>query len=108
MKITDNMAIRAAHSIAEFAQSRGISPDNIMPNMLESELFPTVAAEVAMQAIQDGVALNIKSKSEVYLTAKQDIEESHAITRFLQENGFIKEFPEEIILNVVKKVEKML
>lgn len=107
-KITDNMAIRAAHSIAEFAQSRGISPDNIMPNMLESELFPTVAAEVAMQAIQDGVALNIKSKSEVYLTAKQDIEESHAITRFLQEKGFIKEFPEEIILNVVKKVEKML
>ncbi len=108
MKITDNMAIRAAHSIAEFAQSRGISPDNIMPNMLESELFPTVAAEVAMQAIQDGVALNIKSKSEVYHTAKQDIEESHAITRFLQEKGFIKEFPEEIILNVVKKVEKML
>lgn len=107
-KITDNMAIRAAHSIAEFARSRGISPDNIMPNMLESELFPTVAAEVAMQAIQDGVALNIKSKSEVYLTAKQDIEESHAITQFLQEKGFIKEFPKEIILNVVKKVEKML
>lgn len=107
-KITDNMAIRAAHSIAEFAQSRGISPDNIMPNMLESELFPTVAAEVAMQAIHDGVAINVKSKTEVFLAAKNDIEESQTITRLLQEKGFIKEFPEEIILEVVKKVQKML
>jgi len=102
------MAIRAAHSIAEFAQSRGITCDNIMPNMLESELFPAVAAEVAMQAIHDGVALKIKSKEDVYLAAKKDIEESHHITQLLQEKGFIKEFPEEIILEVVRKVQKML
>ncbi|MDR2393798.1 MAG: malate dehydrogenase, partial [Treponema sp.] len=32
-KITDGMAIRCAHSIAEFSEKRGISPDNIIATM---------------------------------------------------------------------------
>ena len=33
-KITDNMAIAAAYSVAKTAEKRGINPDNIMPKML--------------------------------------------------------------------------
>lgn len=105
-KITDSMAICAAHSIADFAEKRGISADNIMPNMMENNLFPNVAADVAMQAIKEGVALKSMSRNEVYAAAKNDIDESHAITQLLEDRGYIKEFPETLVLNIVKNVCK--
>ncbi|HMA62799.1 MAG TPA: NADP-dependent malic enzyme, partial [bacterium] len=52
-KITDNMAIAAAHSLADYAEKRGIGPDNIVPTMDEADVFPHEAADVAMQAIED-------------------------------------------------------
>lgn len=103
-KITDAMAICAAHSIADFAEKRGIDVDNIMPNMLESDLFPQVAADVAMQAIKDGVAIKQLTWNEVYQKAKADIDQAHAMSNFLQQNGMIPEFPEEIIKEVVAEV----
>ena len=51
-KITDEMAIAAAYSVANFAQKKGISPDYIMPTMEETEVFAMEAADVAMQAIE--------------------------------------------------------
>jgi malate dehydrogenase (oxaloacetate-decarboxylating) len=59
-KITDSMAICAAHAIAAFAEKRGISTENIMPTMLESELFPVVAADVAMQAVKEALLVILK------------------------------------------------
>jgi len=55
-KITDNMAIAAAHSLADYAERRGINPENIVPTMDEADVFPVESADVAMQAIADGVA----------------------------------------------------
>ncbi len=56
-KVTDEMAIAAAHSVADFAaKKKGINPDYIMPTMDETEVFAQEAADVAMQAIKDGVA----------------------------------------------------
>jgi len=55
-KITDNMAIAAAYSIATTAEKRGITPENIVPLMSEWELFPAEARDVAVQAMADGVA----------------------------------------------------
>ncbi|WP_304226513.1 NADP-dependent malic enzyme, partial [Gracilinema caldarium] len=43
-KITDGMAIRCAHSIADFAEKRGINPDNIIATMEETEVFAVEAA----------------------------------------------------------------
>lgn len=103
-KITDTMAICAAHSIADFAEKRGIHTDNIIPNMLEDEMFPIVAADVAMQAIKEGVALKTMTWDEVYQQAKQDIQQSHHITKLLQNEGFIQTFPEEKIEKIVKSV----
>ena len=103
-KITDGMAIRAAHSIAEFAENRGIHIENIMPNMLEWELFPKVAADVAMQAIKEGVALKNLTWQQVYETAKNDIQEVQELTKLLQEKGYIKEIEESVIREVVREV----
>jgi malate dehydrogenase (oxaloacetate-decarboxylating) len=55
-KVTDEMAIAAAYSIANFAQKKGIHPDYIMPTMSETEVFANEAADVAMEAIKNGVA----------------------------------------------------
>lgn len=103
-KITDRMAIRAAHSIAEYAEKKGISADCIMPTMMDSDLFPHVASDVAVQAIQDGVARKQRTADEVYAIAKQDIEEAHAIVKHFEEHGIIRRFPEEKIREIVQQV----
>lgn len=103
-KITDSMAICAAHAIAQFAEKRGITPDNIIPNMLEENLFSHVAADVAMQAIKEGVARKNKTWEEVYQEVKKDIYTTHTITQLLQANNLIELFPEEIIEKIAKKV----
>jgi len=65
-KITDSMAIAAARSLASYAEKRGITPDSIIPTMDEVGVFPQEAADVAMQAIKDGVARVHLSYDEVY------------------------------------------
>ncbi|HNX21144.1 MAG TPA: NADP-dependent malic enzyme [Bacteroidales bacterium] len=103
-KITDTMAIRAAHSIAEFAEQRGITVDNIMPNMMEWELFPKVAADVAMQAIKEGVALKNLTWDEVYQAAKKDIMDTREITQILQDKGFIDPISDEDVFDIMNHV----
>lgn len=107
-KITDSMAIRAAHSIADFAEQRGIHVDSIMPTMLEWELFPKVAADVAMQAIKEGIALKNLTWDEVYSAAKKDILEAREITQILQDEGYIDPIYDEVIETIMQKVIKTI
>lgn len=96
-KITDNMAIAAAHSLADYAEKRGISTENIVPNMDEIGVFPEEAADVAMQAIKDGVARIIMTKEEAYNKAKTDIDYSRSLTKKLMDDGYIPKPPEEML-----------
>jgi malate dehydrogenase (oxaloacetate-decarboxylating) len=96
-KITDGMAIRAAHSIADFSEKRGITPDNIIATMQEAELFPHVAADVAQAAVSEGVARVALTHEEAYKTAKDDIDHSRALIDSLSGNGFIKQPPAEMM-----------
>jgi malate dehydrogenase (oxaloacetate-decarboxylating) len=96
-KITDNMAIAAAHSLANYAEKRGINPENIVPTMDEADVFPFEAADVAMQAIKDGVARINISRDEAYAWAKKDIEYSRNLAHSMSENGFIADPPAEMI-----------
>lgn len=89
-KITDNMAIAAAHSLADYAEKRDINPENIVPNMEEASVFPDEAADVAMQAIKDGVARVKMTREEAYAKAKADIDYSRSLTKSLTDNGFIQ------------------
>jgi malate dehydrogenase (oxaloacetate-decarboxylating) len=109
-KITDSMAICAAHSIADFAEKRGINPENIIPTMLESEVFPKVAADVAMQAIKEGIARKPLSWDEVYAIAKKDIQDVHRMMEVLSDNGLIKAMDNQMIQDAfdwaVQQIEK--
>jgi malate dehydrogenase (oxaloacetate-decarboxylating) len=96
-KITDNMAIAAAHSLANYAEKRGIHPDNIVPNMEEASVFPEEAADVAMQAIKDGVARVKITREEAFAKAKADIDYSRSLTKTLTDTGFIKDPPQKML-----------
>ncbi|MDD4603017.1 MAG: NADP-dependent malic enzyme [Bacteroidales bacterium] len=101
-KITDNMAIAAAHSLADYAEKRGINPDNIVPNMEEASVFPHEAADVAMQAIKDGVARIKITREDAFQKAKNDIDHARSLTRSLMDNGFIKNPPPDMVQNALK------
>ncbi|MDD2331078.1 MAG: NADP-dependent malic enzyme [Candidatus Cloacimonetes bacterium] len=102
-KITDKMAIRAAHALADFAEKRGISPQNIVPTMDEAEVFPHEAAEVAIQAIADGVAPSGLTYEQVFQRASQDIQNARLATQKLIQDGFIQEPPHALLQHALQE-----
>ncbi len=102
-KITDEMAITAAYSVAKFAEKKGIKPDRIMPTMDETEVFAYEAADVAMEAIKNGVARIKISRDEAFKTTLRDIKEARAIVKTLMDKGFIKKPPVKMIEEALKK-----
>jgi malate dehydrogenase (oxaloacetate-decarboxylating) len=96
-KITDGMAIRCAHSIADFSEKRGINPDNIIATMEETDVFAQEAADVAEQAVKEGVARVKLSWDEVYRRAKGDIAAARSTVEDLMGRGHIKEPPAELL-----------
>lgn len=93
-RITDGMAIAAAHEIAAFAQERGITADSILPRMDEWEAYPRVAAATAMRAIEEGVATQTATRDELYARARQMILGARTAMTALMRAGVIAP-PEE-------------
>ena len=102
-KVTDNMAIAAAKAIAEFSEKRGINTENIIAKMDEPDVFPYEAAEVAMQAIADGVARVEMTWQEAFDVAKKDINSARELSQTLFDKGFIQEPPKEVLQDILKK-----
>ncbi|MCB5224425.1 MAG: NADP-dependent malic enzyme [Candidatus Cloacimonadaceae bacterium] len=96
-RITDGMAIRAAHSLAGFARQRGIDPENIIPRMDETGVFAQEAADVAMQAIKEGVARQALTRDEVFAQAEADIQAARSICHKMMDDGSIAPPPAELI-----------
>ncbi len=96
-KITDEMAIAAAKSIAAYSEKRGIHAENIIANMNETEVFPHEAADVAMQAIKDGVARKTITWQEAYDQTMEDIRHTREITQHMQDSNFIAPPPQSIL-----------
>lgn len=102
-KITDEMAIAAAHSLASYAEKKGLAPDNIIPKMSDADVFPTEARDVAMQAIKDGVARVKMTAEEAFAKAEADIKEARHIVHKMMEMGLIKRPPTELLEACVKR-----
>ena len=95
--ISDEMAIAAARSLATFAEKRGITPDNIIARMDEADVFAQEAADVAMQAIEQGLARVILTREEVFNQAAADITQTRALIHKLMEMEFIKQPPQAML-----------
>jgi malate dehydrogenase (oxaloacetate-decarboxylating) len=65
--------------------------------MEETEVYAVEAADVAQQAIKEGVARVNLSWDEVYQRAKGDIEAARALVEDLKKLGHIKEPPVELM-----------
>jgi malate dehydrogenase (oxaloacetate-decarboxylating) len=102
-KVTDEMAIAASYSVANFAEKKGINPDYIMPLMSETEVFATEAADVAMKAIENGVARIDYDWQTVYDKTLKDIKDARAQLDLMMKNGFVPEPPMDMLEAAVKK-----
>ncbi len=105
-KITDNMAIRAAHSLADYAEARGIDVNNIVPTMEEADVFSKESADVAIQAIKDGVARINLTWDEAYKIASEDIKQARALTHSLVDNNFIANPPQQMLNEALEETIK--
>ncbi len=92
--ITDEMAIAAAYELAKVAEEKGLSPEYIIPNMDEWEVFPREAVAVGMKAIEQGIARLKPSRQELYETAEARIKRSRDLTKTMMDDGFIAPVPE--------------
>ncbi len=92
--ITDEMCIVAAYALAESAQKRGISEDNIAPTMWEPEAYINEAVAVAMKAQEQGVARISRSEEELRKSAETMIKGAQEMTTLLMKEGFIPPAPE--------------
>lgn len=96
-KITDAMAITAARSLATFAEKKGIHPEYIIPTMDEADVFPQEAADVAMQAIADGVARAPAERAAIHARARADIQQARDMLDQLVQHGFIQPPPQAML-----------
>jgi malate dehydrogenase (oxaloacetate-decarboxylating) len=102
-KITDEMAITAAYSMANFAMKKGLNPDYIMPTMEETEVFAQEAADVATQAVKQGVARIQLTHQQVYDTTLREIKEARDTLNLLMKENFVKKPDMALIETAVKK-----
>jgi malate dehydrogenase (oxaloacetate-decarboxylating) len=107
-KVTDEMAIAAAQSVAAFAEKKGIHPDYIMPTMDETEVFAQEAAAVAMMAIKNGVARRELDAKTVHDKTLQGILEARAAIDLLMKNDFIKSPPKEMLEAAAQKAIELV
>lgn len=93
--ITDEMCIAAAHALAQSAEKRGLSEDNIAPTMWEAEAYVSEAVATGMKAQEQGVARISRSAEELRQSAQTAIRRAQELTAFLMKEGFIAPAPQE-------------
>ncbi len=101
--ITDNMAVVASYSMANYAEKKGIHPEYIMPKMDETDMFAYEAADVAMQAIKDGVARVESDWDTIYNRTLEDIGHTRHTIDMMMDKNFIKKPDKSMLEEALKK-----
>lgn len=96
-KISDNMVLKAAHALADYAEQNNLSPEHIIPTMEDINVFPIIAAEVGIAAIEESLARKILSKDELQKWANDDITQTQKLINFMMSNDFISPPPDKIL-----------
>jgi len=101
--ITDKMAVTASYSMANYAEKKGLNPDYIMPKMDETDMFAFEAADVAMQAIKEGVSRVETDWDTVYDRTLQDIGQTRQTIDMMIDKNFIKTPDKSMLEKALKK-----
>lgn len=88
-----NIMVKASEAIADYIKEP--TPERIVPTMEDLDMFPSVAAEVAYQSVQEGLARVSNSRKGFYNEAKEIIDETRKSYMALLESGSIKKLPGE-------------
>ncbi|NCF80248.1 MAG: malate dehydrogenase [Proteobacteria bacterium] len=91
--ISDEMAMAAAWTLADFAQERGIDEENILPRMDEWDVHPRVAAAVGGKAQEQGIARLRRSENVLYEEARLAIGNARDATTALMREHIIPDPP---------------
>jgi malate dehydrogenase (oxaloacetate-decarboxylating) len=91
--ITDEMCIAAAKELAKTAEDKELTPEYIIPNMNEWEVFPREAVAVGQQAIKDGCARVKLTRQAAFERAETLIKRARDQTSSLMKTGFIAKAP---------------
>lgn len=102
-KITDEMAVKAAYSMANYAEKNGIRPDYIMPKMDETEMFAHESADVAMEAIKNGVARIEMDWDTAFKKTMEDIKLTRDTIDTMMANNHIPEPDMQMLEDALKK-----
>jgi malate dehydrogenase (oxaloacetate-decarboxylating) len=94
--ITDQMVIAAANELAKTAEDKGLTPEYIVPDMNEWEVFPREAAAVGQQAIKDSVARRKLSYQEAFETAECIIKKAREQTKSMMDLKYILRPPKVV------------
>lgn len=89
--ITDSMCHAAAEALAGMAEENGLTPEYILPNMDEWEVFPREAAAVAAKAVEEGIARIPMTYEQELKNAEDIIRRSRDLTKTMMADGFIAE-----------------
>jgi malate dehydrogenase (oxaloacetate-decarboxylating) len=91
--ITDEMCFAAAKALADHVGDQ-LSPQHILPNMDDWEVFPREAAAVGMKAQEQGLARIQLSYDELLNKALTIIKRSRDLTHLMMTEGYIPEAPQ--------------
>ncbi len=91
--ISDEMAMAAAWTLADFAEQRGIDEQNILPRMDDWDAHPRVAAAVGRAAHQQGLARIERSEAVLYEEACFAIRNARDATAALMREQIIPDPP---------------
>ena len=91
--ITDEMAVEASFELARFAEETGLNEEHIVPKMTEWEVYPRVAAAVALKAMEQGITRKKMTRDELLHTATEMITHARNQIDTLMRNGIIPPFP---------------
>jgi len=87
--IDTGMMIAAAHEISRFAEEQGLREDHIIPAMMDSALYPRVAAAIGKAAVDAGLARVKLSYESLRESAEHRISRYQRSLRLLEEEGFL-------------------
>jgi malate dehydrogenase (oxaloacetate-decarboxylating) len=92
--ISDEMALAAAWTLADFAELRGIDAGSILPRMDEWDVYPRIAAAVGAAAQASDLAQVERSETVLYEEARLSIANARDATAALMREQIIPDPPE--------------
>ncbi|MEP7153562.1 MAG: NADP-dependent malic enzyme [Nitrospira sp.] len=87
--ITDEMAIAAAHELAQCAREHGIHEERILPTMDEWRVPVRLALVTALKAQEQGLATVMRTKDQIQILAESKVRYAREAMRVLLREGLI-------------------